>query len=190
MMKPAQPYSPSFLSYLLRGLGLVSVAVITLMIALNRDRIGDFATLGYAGAFFAMLASNATLILPAPGLVIVFALGSSLNPALVGVCGAAGATLGELTGYVTGFSGLAIMKNTRVANRIKYWMDRNGSLTIFGLSIFPNPFFDLAGLMAGASRMPVWKFLIMAFLGKSIQSITIALAGALSLGWVEQWLTH
>jgi membrane protein DedA with SNARE-associated domain len=44
--------------------------------------------------------------------------------------------------------------------------------------------------MAGASRMPVWKFLLMAFLGKWIQSTTIALAGVLSLGWVEQWLTH
>jgi membrane protein DedA with SNARE-associated domain len=137
-----------------------------------------------------MLASNATLILPAPGLIIVFALGSSLNPVLVGLCGAVGATLGELTGYITGFSGLAVMNNTRVAHQIKYWMDRNGALTIFGLSTFPNPFFDLAGLMAGASRMPVWKFLLMAFLGKWIQSTTIALAGVLSLGWVEQWLTH
>jgi membrane protein DedA with SNARE-associated domain len=189
-MKPAQPYLPSFLSHLLRGLGLGFVAGITLLIALNRDKIGDFAALGYGGAFLAMLASNATLILPAPGLVIIFALGSSLNPVLVGLCGATGATLGELTGYITGFSGLAIMENTRAAHRIKYWMDRNGPLTIFVLSIFPNPFFDLAGLMAGASRMPVWKFLMMAFFGKSIQSTIIALAGALSLGWVEQWLTH
>jgi uncharacterized membrane protein YdjX (TVP38/TMEM64 family) len=189
-MKPAQPFSPLFLSYLLRGLGLVFVAGITLLIALNRNEMQRFATLGYAGAFLAMLASNATLILPAPGLIIVFALGGSLNPVVVGLCAATGATLGELTGYITGFSGLIVLENTRAAHRIKLWMERNGALTIFVLSIFPNPFFDLAGLMAGASRMPVWKFLMMAFFGKSIQSITIALAGAWSLGWVEQWLTH
>jgi membrane protein DedA with SNARE-associated domain len=160
------------------------------LIALNRDRVGDFASLGYAGAFLAMLASNATLILPAPGLVIVFALGNSLNPILVGLCGASGAALGELTGYVTGLSGVVVMENTRAASRIKYWMERNGALTIFVLSIFPNPFFDIAGLMAGAGKMPVWKFLLTAFLGKTIQAITIALAGALSLSWVEHWLFH
>jgi membrane protein DedA with SNARE-associated domain len=167
---------------------LAFVVGITLLITLNRERMGDFEALGYAGAFFAMLISNATLILPAPGLIIVFALGSSLNPALVGLAGALGATIGELTGYITGYSGLAILENTGVAQRIHQWMNRNGSLTIFALSIFPNPFFDLAGVMAGAGRMPVWKFLLFAFLGKTIQSTTIALAGALSLNWVEQWL--
>ena len=189
-MKPARPYSPSRLSYVLRASGLVLVISITLFIAVNRDRVADFATLGYAGAFLAMLASNATLILPAPGLIIVFALGNSLNPVLVGLCGAFGAALGELTGYITGLSGLVVMENTSAAHRIKYWMERNGTLTIFVLSIFPNPFFDLAGLMAGAGKMPVWKFLLTAFFGKPIQSTTIALAGALSLGWVEQWLLH
>ena len=189
-MKPARPYTRSPLSTILRVSGLVLVAGITLLIAFNRDRVEDFASLGYAGAFLAMLASNATLILPAPGLIIVFALGNSLNPILVGLCGASGAALGELTGYVTGLSGVVVLENTQAAHRIKYWMERNGALTIFGLSVFPNPFFDIAGLMAGAGKMPVWKFLLTAFLGKSIQSITIALAGALSLSWVEQWLFH
>jgi membrane protein DedA with SNARE-associated domain len=189
-MKPAPPYTASRFSYILRASGLILVVGLTLLIALNGDRVASFGSLGYAGAFLAMLASNATLILPAPGLIIVFALGSSLNPVLVGLCAACGASLGELTGYITGVSGLVVIENTRAAHRIKYWMERNGALTIFTLSIFPNPFFDLAGLMAGAGKMPVWKFLLTAFLGKSIQSTTIALAGALSLGWVEQWLLH
>ena len=189
-MKPARPYTASRLSYVLRASGLILVVGLTLLIALNSDWVASFGSLGYAGAFLAMLASNATLILPAPGLIIVFALGSSLNPVLVGLCAAFGASLGELTGYITGVSGLVVIENTPAAHRIKYWMERNGALTIFTLSIFPNPFFDLAGLMAGAGKMPVWKFLTTAFLGKSIQSIMIALAGALSLGWVEQWLLH
>ncbi len=163
---------------------------ITLAIALNRDEISRFSTFGYLGAFLAMLLSNATLVLPAPGLIIVFALGNSLNPVLVGLAGAAGATLGELTGYIAGLSGVAVMDSTPIARRVRLWMNTNGSLTIFLLSIFPNPFFDLAGLVAGASRMPLWRFLFSAFCGKSIQSIGIALAGSLSLNWVEQWLTH
>jgi membrane protein DedA with SNARE-associated domain len=189
-MKPAQPHSASPVSYILRIVGLVLVLGITLAIAANRNRIQDFATLGYIGAFLAMLLSNATLILPAPGLIIVFALGSSLNPVVVGLSGALGASLGELTGYLTGVSGVAIMENTPIAHRIKRWMNHNGVLTIFALSTVPNPFFDIAGLMAGAAKMPVWKFLGSAFCGKSIQAIVIAFAGALSLHWVEPWLTH
>jgi len=44
--------------------------------------------------------------------------------------------------------------------------------------------------MAGAGRMPVWKFLSVAFLGKGVQATCVALAGALSLEWVEQLLQH
>jgi uncharacterized membrane protein YdjX (TVP38/TMEM64 family) len=189
-MTPARTFPSSRLSCLLRALGVLLVLGITLGIALNRDRLQEFETLGYAGAFFAMLLSNATLILPAPGLIIVFALGSSLNPVLVGLAGALGGTLGEITGYLTGVSGVLVMEHSSVASHVRYWMNRNGSLTIFTLSVFPNPFFDLAGLMAGAGRMPLWRFLTVAFFGKSIQAIAVALAGTLSLDWVAHWLAH
>lgn len=163
---------------------------LTVTITLSRDKMQDFATLGYAGAFLAMLLSNATLILPAPGLIFVFALGSSLHPGLVGICGALGATLGEFTGYMTGYSGLAALQTTAPVRRVKRWMDRNGTLTILTLSIVPNPLFDLAGIMAGTSHMPVWRFFSITFAGKSIQSTSIALAGALSLDWVKSCLAH
>jgi len=172
----------------IRAGALLLVITITLAISLNRDRLQEFSTLGYLGAFLAMLLSNATLVLPAPGLFIVFALGSTLNPILVGICAAVGATLGELTGYVTGYSGLTLLEDTSVARTIKVWMQRNGVITIFVLSAIPNPFFDLAGLIAGATRMPAWRFLGTALCGKTIQAIAIALAGSMSMGWVEQLL--
>jgi len=189
-MKPVDPYRPSKIMWVLRGAGLIGVVLITVAVTTNRDRIEGFAALGYGGAFLAMLFSNATLILPAPGLIIVFALGSSLNPILVGLLGALGATLGELTGYATGYSGLALMDETVMAHVIRRWMARNGVLTIFTLSIIPNPFFDVAGVMAGAGQMSVWRFLSVSFVGKSIQSIGIALAGMLSVEWIEQWLVR
>lgn len=189
-MKPAQHCRPSKLSWALRGAGVVGIVLITIIVATHRDHLQGFSTLGYAGAFLAMLVSNATLVLPAPGLIIVFVLGSTLNPVLVGVAAGLGAALGEMTGYFTGYSGLALMEESAIALRIRQWMNHNGLLTIFALSTVPNPFFDLAGLMAGAGRMPVWQFLSMAFLGKTIQATCIAFAGALSLGWVEQLLTR
>ncbi len=174
----------------LRVLSLVAVLGVTVGVALHREQLHGFAALGYAGAFLAMLLSNATLVLPAPGLIVVFALGSSLNPLLVGVAGALGAALGEVTGYLTGYSGLVVIEQSGFSRRLNGWMERNGALTIFALSVVPNPFFDLAGLLAGASRMPVWRFLGATFFGKAIQAILVAVAGALSLQWVETWLTH
>lgn len=178
----------SRLVWVLRGAGVAGILLFTGVVAANRDRMQEFSALGYAGAFLAMLLSNATLVLPAPGLIIVFALGSSLNPVLVGIVAGLGAALGEITGYVTGYTGLTLVEESAIALRIRQWMDRNGVLTVFALSTVPNPFFDLAGLMAGAGKMPVWRFLGISFLGKAIQATVIAVAGALSLQWVEKWL--
>ncbi len=186
--RPDQPAAPSRISCLLRAALLSLVVAITIAITLNRERMESVSTVGYLGAFLAMLLSNATLILPAPGLIFVFALGGSLNPILVGLFAATGATLGELTGYLAGVSGLAVLENTGVAHRVEKLMDRNGTLTVFALSIVPNPLFDIAGIMAGAGRMPVWRFMGVAFCGKLIQSTTIALAGAMSLTWVQELL--
>lgn len=176
--------------WVLRGIGIIIIGGISLTISLNRQWLQDFATLGYFGAFLVMLLSNATVILPAPGLIVVFALGASLNPVLVGVIAACGATLGEITGYVAGANGISFVGSSPVAQRIRRWMDRRGTLTIFGLSVVPSPFFDIAGLMAGAGKMGLGRFLSITFAGKTIQSLIIATAGASSVGWVELWLSH
>jgi uncharacterized membrane protein YdjX (TVP38/TMEM64 family) len=46
----------------------------------------------------------------------------------------------------------------------------------------------MAGIVAGALRVKWWQFLIAAWIGKTIQGLLVAYAGALSLGWVEQFL--
>lgn len=177
-------------SCVFRVAAIAFVLGITIGIVANRRQMGDFATLGYAGAFLAMVLSNATLILPAPGLIVVFALGSSFNPLVLGVAGGLGATLGEVTGYLTGYSGLGVMEHSPITARINRWMDRNGMLTIFALAVFPNPFFDMAGVVAGAGRMSLLRFFAVTFCGKAIQATLVALAGMLSLGWVESLLVH
>ena len=58
---------------------------------------------------------------------------------------------------------------------------------MFTMSVLPNPFFDVAGVIAGAVRMPVWKFFIAVLLGKVIKSMYIAGAGALGLTIIERW---
>lgn len=168
---------------------LALIAALTVTISLNQERISGLAALGYIGAFLAMLLSNATLILPAPGLIFVFALGSSLHPLLVGLSAGLGATLGELTGYIAGYSGVGIAENSAVVRRVRRWMEQRGLWTIFVLSIVPNPIFDIAGILAGASRIPVWRFMGITVVGKILQGSAIALAGSLSLSWVQKLLS-
>ena len=162
----------------------VSVAIFALS-----DRIEELQALGYAGAFAIMLLGNATIILPAPGLTLVFALGSAFSPILLGLAGGAGAALGELTGYFAGLSGRSAIADQDLYQRFENWMQNHGPIALLILSIVPNPFFDLAGLAAGALGFSWWRFLIVAWVGKTLQSTLIAYAGALSADWVLKWLS-
>ena len=64
-------------------------------------------------------------------------------------------------------------------------MERYGLAVIAVLAAIPNPFFDMAGIVAGSLRIKWWHFLLAALIGKTVQAIFIAYAGALGIGWVE-----
>ena len=169
-------------------LGAVVLAVVvTLAIALFRDELARFERYGYPGVFLVSLLGNATVIFPAPSLAVVFGMGGVLNPLLVGLVAGVGEALGELTGYLAGYGGATPLENTRLYQRFDRWMDRFGPLVVFVLAVIPNPLFDMAGLLAGASHMPWWQFLAAAWTGKTIQAVFLAYAGALSLEWVTQF---
>jgi membrane protein DedA with SNARE-associated domain len=104
-------------------------------------------------------------------------MGSVLNPWIVGIVGGVGQALGEMTGYMAGYSGQTWIDENRIYNRLARWMQRHGMLTVFVTSVIPNPLFDLGGMAAGALRFPVWKFLIACTAGKVIKNIAFAMAG-------------
>jgi len=170
---------------ILRLLALLAVIGITVFIFSIRDRAEQIAGYGYPGIFFLSLLANATLILPAPGWAVTFAMGAVFHPLGVGIAAASGATLGELTGYMAGFSGQAVMENTRVYDRLLDWTRRFGGLTIIALAAIPNPLFDLGGIAAGALRMPLGMFLLYTWIGKMIKMVLLAYGGAASIDWLE-----
>jgi membrane protein YqaA with SNARE-associated domain len=115
-------------------------------------------------------------------------MGSVLNPLLVGLVAGVGEALGELTGYAAGFAGRAVIEDYQTYKRLVGWMERRGGATIFLLSAIPNPFFDLAGIAAGTLRYPAWRFLVFCWLGKTLKTTLVALAGAQSVVLIEQFL--
>ena len=155
---------------------------ITVGIILLRDHIREFAVYGYPGIFLVTLIGNATVILPAPTYAIVFAVGGVLDPYLVGVVAGLGAALGEMTGYLAGMGGRGVIENRAIYNRFEYWMRKAGWLVIFLLAALPNPFFDVGGMVAGALRMPLYRFLIACWAGKTVRFIALGLTGGLIFG--------
>jgi membrane protein YqaA with SNARE-associated domain len=180
---------PSFwTSKVFRAVIITLVLIISVGIYGLRDRFADLAALGYVGIFLVSLLGNATIILPAPSLALVFAMGTALPPLLVGLAAGVGEALGELTGYAAGFAGRAVIEDHKTYRRLVDWMQRRGGITVFVLSAIPNPFFDLAGIAAGTLRYPVWRFLLACWLGKTLKTTVVAWAGSQSLALVEQFL--
>ena len=166
-----------------RRLRIVQVlTVIVVVVALGaalyfRDRVQELKQYGYVAVFLVGLVSNATLILPVPGLAVSSVMGRVLDPWVVGIVGGVSQALGELTGYMAGYSGQTWVDENRTYDRLARWIQRYGVPVIFVLAVIPNPVFDVGGMIAGALRLPVWKFLASCAAGKVIKNILFALAG-------------
>ncbi len=172
----------------MRAGSLLAVIAISVYIFLIRDQAQRYAAYGYPGIFIISFLANATVLLPAPGVAIIFAMGSVFNPLFVGIVAGVGSAIGEISGYMAGFSGQGIVEHIQLYNRITGWMQRYGPLTIFVLAAVPNPFFDLAGMAAGALKMPIQKFLLWCVLGKIIKMLIFAYAGAYSINWLSHFI--
>ena len=157
---------------------------ITVYIYSIRDSVEEFAAYGYPGIFLIALMANATVFLPAPGVAVVFAMGSIFNPLGVALAAGAGGALGELSGYLAGFSGQVVIERTNVYERINPWVQKYGGWAILVLSAIPNPFFDVAGVAAGIAKMSLRRFLFACWIGQTIKMALFAYAGLYSLNWL------
>jgi membrane protein DedA with SNARE-associated domain len=108
-------------------------------------------------------------------------MGAIFNPFGVGIAAGTGGALGELSGYLAGFSGQAVIERTDMYNRIQPWVQKYGGWAILVLSAIPNPFFDVAGIAAGIAKMPLRTFLVFTWIGQLIKMTLFALAGHYSV---------
>jgi membrane protein YqaA with SNARE-associated domain len=167
---------------LTRIVALLFVIGLTIVIFIFRHQVRHLQALGYPGIFLVSLLSNATIILPVPGVLFTSLMGAVFNPIFVALAAATGATLGELSGYLAGFSGQAVVERTLANQRIERWMLKYGHWTILLLAFVPNPLFDIGGMVAGAIKMPIWRFLIFCWVGKLGKMLLFAFGGASIIG--------
>lgn len=172
-------------SYLL---SLIFALVISVVIFIFRDKFVQLEEYGYLGIFLISVLGNATVILPVPVILTAFIGGGIFNPFIVGIVTAVGAAIGELTGYLVGYGGKVVIKDNKKLIKIEGWMKKHGLWVLFVLSAIPNPFFDLAGIVAGATGVSVYKYLIVVTLGKMVKFITISYLGAGSIDLLDRYL--
>ncbi len=175
--------SPERRLTLARILALFVVVALSIFVFSIRDQAEELAVYGYPGIFVLSFLAYATVLLPAPGVAVVFTMGSVFNPIGVALAAGTGAALGELSGYLAGFSGQAVVERVEIYERLTKWMKRNGSLTVLVLAAIPNPFFDLAGVAAGSLKMHVVRFFFWCWIGEVIKMAIFAFAGANSLNY-------
>ena len=144
---------------------------------------------GYAGLFLINVIGAASILLPTPTAASVFSAGALLDdlfgvPAFiwVGLVAGLGEAIGEFSGYAAGYGGRVFIEDRPAYGRVHAWMDKRGVITMFLMSTIPNPFFDVAGLAAGAVQMPLKSFFFSVLSGKIIKNTWIAAAGALGVG--------
>lgn len=175
----------------LRILVIIFVVALTGVILSMSEQIEEFTEtipglgwFAYPAIFGVSIIANATIILPVPGVVLTSLFGSVFNPFLVAVAAGLGASIGEMSGYLAGFSGQGIIENSKWTERIHQWMEKYGQWTILILAFIPNPLFDVAGMTAGVMKMKVGRFLFWCAIGKILKMLVFALAG----DWVSSLL--
>jgi len=167
-----------------RILAILVVVALTVFIYSVRDQAEELAAYGYPGIFLISFMTNATVLLPAPGIAVVFAMGAIFNPIYIALAAGAGGALGELSGYLAGFSGQAIVERTDIYARFHGWIDKYGVIAVLILAALPNPFFDVAGVAAGISKMPLPRFLLAVWVGVTLKMLLFAWIGSTSLSWL------
>lgn len=162
---------------LTRGVGIAALLALSAGLYFASSDAVQLQRYGYPGIFLFTAINNALIGFPAPTSIgAAFLGGSRLNPFAVAVAAGLGAALGETTGYGVGAAGERLLPSKWLV-QIAHWMQARGLITVFVLALIPNPFFDMAGISAGATRMPFWKFALACAAGKILSMLAMALTG-------------
>jgi membrane protein YqaA with SNARE-associated domain len=154
---------------ILIGLSIGLAYLLQYLLAHFEISVEEFATTAYLAVFGTTLVCNAGIMVPvAIHISIMMAAASKWNPILIAFIASIAGTLGEITGYYAGSLGkkIIVSESTPGYNKFVAWVKQYGLLAIFLISLQPILPVDIAGLTAGASRIPLWKFLLPCWAGK------------------------
>lgn len=147
------------------------IILLSIIVFVFRENLGDISNIGYLGLFALCFLANSTVLLPSPSLMIAASCALIMNPFLVAVVGALGSSLGEFTGYIFGLVTKDI--SSKACKLFDYLKSKvhNQLLLIFLLAVLPLPLFDIAGIYAGGTKLSQITFYLVCFCGKFIKML-------------------
>jgi membrane protein YqaA with SNARE-associated domain len=157
-------------------LAMVALGFILFLPVFYQIRHQEFRSLGLVGVFLLNLIGSATIFLPTPAFLSVGITAIHTNPLLVAFVAALGASLGEGTTFLFGLTSnkfFNLEKHKWLKKLKKTILNKWGGLVILALAFIPNPFFDGVGIVAGLSRYPIKRFLLLTFCGRFLRYIVI-----------------
>ena len=133
---------------------------------------------GYFGVFLISFIGSVSVIFPIPYTLVIFALGSTLDPLFIAISGGLGAVLGEFSGYAIGYYGRTVVNEER-RRKMDFMVkvfDRYGPISIFIFALTPLPD-DLLFIPLGVMHYPFWRAFVPALFGKMLMTFILAFSG-------------
>lgn len=182
------PFAWRFEYTLLLAVGLMLTFFAIAFFYFSTD-VSNLRSYGYFGVFLINLVGAASILLPSPAAASVLGGGALLDDFLgvpawfwVGIVAGVGEAIGEFSGYAAGYGGRLMVEDKPSFQRIRGWMERRGTITMFLMSTIPNPLFDVVGLAAGAVRMPMRNFFVAVLAGKTLKDMWLAGLASAAVG--------
>jgi membrane protein YqaA with SNARE-associated domain len=156
---------------------------------------------GYLGLFLISLFAGSPIPIPTPSMILTFTLGSILNPALVGLVSGFGNSIGQALVYWTGRGGHLFFKNLGISwktdennpswvgkilrkfrvPQMREFASRRVLWAVFILGMYPNPVLMPIIMGLGAARYNFWKFYVVCWAGKTVESMVLSYLGYFGL---------
>jgi membrane protein YqaA with SNARE-associated domain len=171
-------------------LGLFIVLTVLLVVAtiILLPKLVILGPWGYVAGFIMNLLSSAAIVVPGPGFAAIMIMAAKLNPFILGIVVGIGGTIGELTGYWLGAQSREPLEGKRLYGFLLNAMAKMGGVMLLLFGLLPFLPVDAGGVLAGASRYPVSKFLIYVGIGKVLKSVAILYLAAKAFEWAEPYL--
>lgn len=166
---------------------LIFITALSITIYILKDKLQNISDISYLGLFFLCFLANATVLLPAPSLMIAASCALIMNPWFVALFASLGSTLGEFVGYAFG----SLTKNlspkfqdclNKLTSKI-----HNQTILVFVLAVLPLPLFDIIGIYSGGTKMNLMKFFVACFIGKFIKMLVYTRMYDI-LGWATSMI--
>lgn len=174
----------------MRRRALISITAVVLTAAISTFVLwrwtvdpGSLGQIGLGSVFIVSLVSHLTVVARDMFVPIYLHLASIYHPLLLGSAAGSGAALGELTTYLLGWGVAESLEDSSgEESRLARWIRRYGLWAVLLVSATPLPDTPIV-LLAGSSRLPLGKLLVVEIVGKTaLYSLGAVVGGFIFMG--------